>query len=77
MLSLIILTVIFLVGGTYSMHCRRVEVGEHFPSDHPQEKYKWYYTISTRIYFYNNTAHYLFPPMESQGHRCSESWNML
>ena len=77
MLSLIVLTVVFLVDGSSSLHCRRVEVGEHFPSDHPPEQYNWDYTISTRIYFHNNTAHYLFSPTDTQGYRCSDSYNML
>jgi hypothetical protein len=77
MLSLVVLTIVFTINGAYSLDCRTIEKGHHFTSTIPYYGFKRDLIISTRILFNNNTAHYLFPPTDSKGRECSQSWNQL
>ena len=60
-----------------SLECRIVEEGHHYPSLVPFHGFNHDVTISTRVRFDNNTAHYLFPPTEDKGRECMQSWNQL
>lgn len=59
------------------MSCPTIEQGQHFPSQNDSGTPKIAGKIHTSIRFDTNTAHYLFPPTESEGRRCATSWNMI
>jgi hypothetical protein len=77
MLYLVALTIVFAINGACSLECRQVEKDQHFTSTLPFYGFKQDRVITTRVRFQNNTARYLFPPTESKGRLCSQSWNQL
>ncbi|CAF1497971.1 unnamed protein product [Rotaria magnacalcarata] len=77
MLYLTLLTILFVFNGAHSLDCRIVKQGQHFTSTLPFYGFKNESVISVRIQFTESTAHYLFPPTESNGRSCSQSWNAV
>ena len=77
MLYVVLFAVLSVINGAYSLDCRTVKGGQHFSSLIPFHGFKEDSVITVRVKFNENTAHYLFPPTESKGRLCSQSWNTV
>lgn len=76
-LCLVALILATVINGTDAQECRTADQGQHFTSLLPFYDFNKDAIITTRIKFDKNTAQYLFPPTESKGRLCSQSWNQL